>query len=80
MKKSAENIKALLRNSVPVKLQSDSFRFSELSDIARLAASSETTITLVVGDNLTFAEVQDLANISNGHLQVDLITPVTFAK
>lgn len=72
MKKSAENIKALLRNSVPVKFQSDNYRFSELSDIARLAASSETTIILVVGDNLTFAEVQTLANISNGHLQVDL--------
>jgi hypothetical protein len=72
MKKSAENIKTLLRNSIPVKLQSDNYRFSELSDIARLAASSETMITLVVGDNLTFAEVQTLANISNGYLHVDL--------
>ena len=72
MKKTAENIKTLLREGIQVTLRSDNFRFSELSDFARLAASSETTITIVVGDNLTFAEVQALAQISHGQLHTDL--------
>ncbi|MEG2599539.1 MAG: hypothetical protein RSA66_08705 [Muribaculaceae bacterium] len=72
MKKSAQNIIALLRESVPVTLRSDNFRFSELSDFARISATAETTINLIVGDNLTFQEVQSLSNISNRHIHVDL--------
>lgn len=71
MKKSAENIKAFLSNGVPVTLRTDGFRYSELLEIVRLAASSETAIILVVGDNLTFSEVKTLADISHGHLHAD---------
>lgn len=73
MKKSIENIMPLLRGRVAgMTLRSDDYRFSELSEFARLAATSETTITLVVGDNLTAAEVMDLVNTAHGHLHVDL--------
>lgn len=72
MKKSAENILALLRKGVPVKLLSDDFRFSELSEFARISSSAETDITLVVGDNLNFAEVMELANVSHGHIHIDI--------
>lgn len=71
MRKSAENIKALLRDGVPVTLRTDNFRYSELMEFARLAASSETTIILAVGDNLTFSEVKTLADIAHGHLHTD---------
>lgn len=73
MKKSIENIMPLLRGRVAgMTLRSDDYRFSELSEFARLAATSETTITLVVGDNLTAAEVMDLVNTAHGYLHVDL--------
>ena len=72
MKKTQDNIAALVRGGVPVALKSDDFRYSELASLARLAASSETTMTLVVGDNLTAAEVSDLARTAHGHMHVDL--------
>lgn len=72
MKKSCENITALLRKGASVTLRSDDFRFSELLGFARIANSSETSITLVVGDSLTLAEVLEIANTAHGHLQIDL--------
>ena len=73
MKKSVENIKALLRSGIGgLTLKSDDFRFSELSTFAQLAASSETPLTLVVGDNLTSAEVLALTKTAHGFLHVDL--------
>lgn len=73
MKKSVENITALLRSGIGgLTLRSDDFRFSELSMFAQLAASSETPLTLVVGDNLTFAEVMALSKTAHGFLRVDL--------
>lgn len=72
MRKSADNIKALLRKGVFVTLCSDDYRFSELMDFARIAASSETEMVLVIGDNLTFPEVDSLASAARGHLRVDL--------
>ena len=61
----------LLRSGIGgLTLKSDDFRFSELSMFAQLAASSETPLTLVVGDNLTFAEV--LTKTAHGFLHVDL--------
>lgn len=73
MKKSVENITALLRSGIGgLTLKSDDFRFSELSVFAQLAASSETPLTLVVGDNLTSAEVLALTKTAHGFLYVDL--------
>ncbi len=73
MKKSVENITTLLRSGIGgLTLKSDDFRFSELSIFAQLAASSETPFTLVVGDNLTFAEVVALTKTAHGFLHVDL--------
>ena len=73
MKKSVENITALLRSGIAgLTLKSDDFRFSELSMFTQLAASSETPLTLVVGDNLTFAEVLALTKTAHGFLLVDL--------
>lgn len=73
MKKSVENITALLRSGIGgLTLKSDDFRFSELSVFAQLAASSETPLTLVVGDNLTFAEVLALTKTAHSFLHVDL--------
>ena len=73
MKKSVENITALLRSGIGgLTLKSDDFRFSELSMFAQLAASSETPLILVVGDNLTFAEITALEKTAHGFLHVDL--------
>ena len=73
MKKSVENIMTLLRSGIGgLTLKSDDFRFSELSMFAQLAASSETPLTLVVGDNLTFAEVLALTKTAHGFLHIDL--------
>lgn len=73
MKKSVENITALLRSGIGgLRLKSDDFRFSELSVFAQLAASSETPLSLVVGDNLTSAEVLALTKTAHGFLHVDL--------
>lgn len=72
MRKTQDNIAALLRAGVPVKLNADDFRHSELANLMRIAASSETTITLIIGDSLTAAEVQDLGRIAHGQLKVDL--------
>ncbi len=55
MKKSVENITELLRSGIGgLTLKSDDFRFSELSMFAQLAASSETPLILVVGENLAW--------------------------
>ena len=63
----------LLRSGIGgLTLKSDDFRFSELSMFAQLAASSETPLTLVVGDNLTSAEVIVLTKTAHGFLHVDL--------
>lgn len=73
MKKSVENITALLHSGLGgLTLKSDDFRFSELSMFAQLAASLETPLILVVGDNLTFAEITALAKTAHGFLHVDL--------
>ena len=73
MRKSAENIMALLHQGVAgLTLKSADFRFSELFEFARLAATSETNLVLIVGDNLTASEVLSLAEIAHGHLHVDL--------
>ena len=73
MKKSVENITALLRSGIGgLTLRSDDFRFSELSMFAQLAASSETPLILVVGDNLTSAEVIVLTKTAHGFLHVYL--------
>lgn len=73
MKKSVVNITELLRSGIGgLTLKSDDFRFSELSMFAQLAASSETPLTLVVGDNLTSAEVIALTKTAHGFLHVDL--------
>lgn len=73
MKKSVENITSLLRSGIGgLTLKSDDFRFSELSMFAQLAASSETPLILVVGDNLTFTEVMALTKTARGFLHVDL--------
>lgn len=72
MKKSFENIQSLLRKGVPVTLLSDDFRYSELSEFAQIASSSETALTLVVGHNLNYTEVLQLSNISHGYLHLDL--------
>ncbi len=73
MKKSVENITSLLRSGIGgLTLRSDDFRFSELSMFAQLAASSETPLILVVGDNLTSAEVIVLTKTAHGFLHVDL--------
>lgn len=73
MKKSVENIMTLLRSGIGgLTLKSDDFRFSELSMFAQLAASSETPLILVVGDNLTFTEVMALTKTARGFLHVDL--------
>lgn len=73
MKKSVENITSLLRSGIGgLTLRSDDFRFSELSMFAQLAASSETPLILVVGDNLTSAEVIVLTKTAHGFLYVDL--------
>lgn len=72
MKQTSENIKTLLRLSVPVSLRSDRFRFSEIHEMILVAASSETTLTLTVGDNLNFDEVKHLVNASHGYLHVSL--------
>ncbi len=73
MKKSVENITALLRSGIGgLTLKSDDFRFSELSTFAQLAVSSETPLTLVVGDNITFTEVMALSKTAHGFLHVEL--------
>lgn len=72
MKKSKENIKTLLRNGISVVVRTDDFRYSELEEFARLSNSSETNLTLVVGDDLTFDEVMQLAHISHGHICLNL--------
>lgn len=73
MKKSVVNITELLRSGIGgLTLKSDDFRFSELSMFAQLAASSETPLILVVGDNLTSAEVIVLTKTAHGFLHVDL--------
>lgn len=73
MKKSIENIMPLLRGRVAgMTLRSDDYRFSELLAFARLAASKEVHLTLVVGDNLTAAEVVELARTAHGFLHIDL--------
>lgn len=64
---------ALLHQGVAgLTLKSADFRFSELFEFARLAATSETNLVLIVGDNLTASEVLSLAEIAHGHLHVDL--------
>lgn len=73
MKKSTENILSLLHKGIAgLTLKSSDFRFSELYKFARSAASSETNLVLVIGDNLTASEVISLAEIAHGHLHVDL--------
>ncbi len=72
MKKSGENIKALLRMGVELSLHAQDFRYSELEDFVRLSANMETNLTLVVGDDLNFDEVNKLARIGKDHLRLDL--------
>lgn len=72
MKKSKEHIKALLREGISVVMRTDDFRYSELEEFARLSNSSETNLTLVVGDDLTFDEAMQLAHISHGHICLNL--------
>lgn len=68
MKKSAENIKSFIRRGVEVNIHSACFRFYELEDIARLAHSNETKLTITVEDNLNLAEVNRLVDAANGFI------------
>ena len=72
MKKSEENIKALLRNGVKLILRSDDFRYSELAEFVRLSANRETELTIVVGDNLNYDEVNKLVAVGKEFLRIDL--------
>lgn len=68
MKKSAENIRSLIRRGVEVSVHSSDFQFYELEDIARLARSNETKLTITVGDNLNFAEAGHLVDAAGGFI------------
>lgn len=72
MKKSEENIKALLRNGAKLTLRSDDFRYSELAEFVRLSANGETELAIIVGDNLNFDEANKLAVIGGEFLRIDL--------
>lgn len=72
MRNTEENIRALLRDSVPVALRADDFRYSELAEFARLSMTKETELTLIIGDALTSEEIRRLAHIGRGHLRVDI--------
>jgi len=70
MKKSADNIKHLLRSGILVELHTDDFRFSELLGFANLARSQQTMLTFTIGDNLNFDEVLDLSAVAKGYLKI----------
>ena len=61
MKKSYANIADLLRKGAHVKINSDDFRFSEISSFAQIAANNEAMLHIKVGDKLNSAELSDLA-------------------
>ena len=73
MRKSIENLVNIMHGGIAaITVKSDDFRFSELSMLAQHAASTETTLHLIVGSGLTAGEVQMLASLAHGHLAVDL--------
>ena len=72
MKKSYENVAALLRHSTPVTLRSDDFRFSELSKLVNVTIANEAELTIVVGDNLTASEVSMLTHNTRGRVRIVL--------
>lgn len=68
MKKSADNIKHFLRRGTPINIHSSNFQFYELADLARLARSCETKLTITVGDNINFGEASQLVDAAGGYI------------
>ncbi|WP_300634567.1 hypothetical protein [uncultured Duncaniella sp.] len=72
MKKSYTNIADLIRKGANVKINSDDFRFSEISNLARIAANNETMLHIKVGDNINAAELAGIANTAKQFVLFDL--------
>jgi hypothetical protein len=71
MIKSYANIADLLRKGANAKINSDDFRFSEISSLAKIAANNEVTISIKVGDNLNSAELADIATTARQFVMLD---------
>lgn len=63
MKRTRENIVALIKRGASVRINSSDFRFSELQGIAHEAASQECKIAISVNSGITSDELQHLAII-----------------
>lgn len=68
MKKSADNIRHFLRRGTPISIHSSNFQFYELADLARLARSCETKLTITVGDNINFGEASQLVDAAGEYI------------
>lgn len=71
MKKSYSNIADLLRQGASVKINSDDFRFSEISNLALIAANNETTLHIMVGDKINAAELASIASTAKQFVILD---------
>lgn len=71
MRNSYANIADLLRKGAHVKIKSDSFRFSEISSLAQIAANNEALLHIKVGDKLNAAELADIANTAKQFVLFD---------
>lgn len=71
MKKSYSTIADLLRKGANVKINSDDFRFSEISSLAQIAANNETQLIMKVGDKINTTELADIASTAKQFILLD---------
>ncbi len=71
MKKSYTTIADIIRKGATVNINSDDFRFSELSSLAEIAANNNTALHIKVGDNINAAELSTLATAAGEYLTLD---------
>jgi hypothetical protein len=71
MKKSYANIAELIRKGATVKINSDDFRFSEISSLAQIAAGNEVILHIKVGDNINPAELVGIAHTARQFVTFD---------
>jgi hypothetical protein len=71
MKKFYANIADLIRKGAQVKINSDEFRFSEISSLAQIAAGNEVMLHIKVGDKINPSELADIANTAKQFVTLD---------
>lgn len=72
MKLSADDIKQILKCGTSVGLRTDGFSYSELLEMACIAFSNSTNLTLTIGGNITTEEAITLARIARHNLTIIL--------